>query len=86
MFGLVTRRELERALDARDEAWKRRVEELAFEWARWYDKFRSLYAMLLKREKKIVGEEEVASTSPDQERGPDGRPWSPPRFLSRRGF
>lgn len=83
MFGLVTRRELERALDERDEAWKRRVEELAFEWARWYDKFRSLYAMLLKREKKTDGGASESEPAPDA-----GKPGVPVRqsFLSRRQF
>ena len=26
-------------------------EEVAYEWAKWFNKFRSLYAMLLKRER-----------------------------------
>jgi len=83
MFGLVTRRELERALDERDEAWKRRVEELAFEWARWYDKFRSLYAMLLKREKKVDHTEAGGAESPETAAIAPG---GPSLFRSRRMF
>ena len=54
MFGLVTKRELDQlradlVKDVRD--GKALQEELAYEWAKWFNKFRSLYAMLLKREK-----------------------------------
>ena len=57
MFGLVTKRELDQlradlVKDVRD--GKALQEELAYEWAKWFNKFRSLYAMLLKREKSAA--------------------------------
>jgi len=57
VFGLVTKRELDQlradlVKDVRD--GKALQEELAYEWAKWFNKFRSLYALLLKREKKTA--------------------------------
>jgi len=52
MFGLLTRRQLEKILDERELHQKRALEEMAFEWARWFDKFRSLYAQWVKRDAK----------------------------------
>jgi len=85
MFGLVTRKELEKRLDDRDRELKRATEELAFEWARWFDKFRSLYAMLLKREKK-ASEDAPGSTIVDESvpQDPAQRRFHFPN--SRRGF
>src|SRR5439155_26495145 len=47
MFGLVTRRELREL----EERWKKKLEELEYEWADWYGKFRNLHARLAKRVK-----------------------------------
>lgn len=60
MFGLVTKRELDQlradlVKDVRD--GKALQEELAYEWAKWFNKFRSLYAMLLKREKSATADD-----------------------------
>ncbi len=56
-FGLVTRSELEqhrRELQAEVKAAIAFEEEIKYEWALWFNKFRSLYATLLKREKKAA--------------------------------
>ena len=50
--------------------------ELEMEWARWFNKFRALYAMLLKREKTAAG--------PDGEEPAEGSPSTVPRRCSRR--
>jgi hypothetical protein len=85
VFGFVTRRELEQLLEERDHKQKRQIEDLAFEWARWYDKFRSLYAMLLKREKK--SSEDAPSEPIDPAAVVDHPPLPRSRFPhSRRGF
>jgi len=88
LFGLITRRELEKLLDERDRQLKREREEMAFEWARWFDKFRSLYAQWLKRDKKAV-EDPSGSTIVDESspQGVDPRSVQKYRFPnSRRGF
>jgi hypothetical protein len=87
VFGLVTRRELEKAIAAADAERKRELEEIAFEWARWFDKFRTLYAQWVKRDKKAA--EDAPGSTIDA--GADG---SAPRAVaydrpfpnSRRGF
>jgi hypothetical protein len=70
IFGLVTRAELERrVVELREELKKSdaELEEMKFEWAKWFNKFRSLYAMLLKREKNTApGDEEPAPADPRQ--------------------
>ena len=68
MFGLVTKRELDqlRADLVLDIQRGRDFEkELQYEWAKWFNKFRSLYAMLLKREKSATIPDEAGA-------GPDG--------------
>jgi len=85
MFGLITRRQLEKILDERDQHQKRALEEMAFEWARWFDKFRSLYAMLLKREKKS-SEDAPSSTIVDESVPHDPPQRHFPFPNSRRGF
>jgi hypothetical protein len=64
-FGFVTRRQLDQQReDLRKEiaATGAAIEEIQYEWAKWYNKFRSLYAMLLKREKKADGDAEQPPT------------------------
>ena len=74
MFGLVTKRELDQlradlVKDVRD--GKALQEELAYEWAKWFNKFRSLYAMLLKREKSAADSgDEPASEAPEAPSAP----------------
>src|SRR5439155_19479700 len=48
MFGLVTRRELREL----EERWKKKREELEYEWADWYGRFRTLHARLAKPAKE----------------------------------
>ena len=80
MFGLVTKRELDqlRADLVLDIQRGRDFEkELQYEWAKWFNKFRSLYAMLLKREKS-AGE----SQSPDAGDADRPTPDAPPRLAT----
>jgi len=61
MFGLVTKRELDQLradLVADIQRGRDFEKELQYEWAKWFNKFRSLYAMLLKREKTAAAGEE----------------------------
>jgi len=54
VFGLVTKRELDQLREELTQQLRKGQafeQELEYEWAKWYDKFRSLYARLLKREK-----------------------------------
>ena len=86
MFGLLTRRQLEKILDERELHQKRALEEMAFEWARWFDKFRSLYAQWVKRDAKA---QEAAPADPAEDPSHMSTPGTPPalRFPnSRRGF
>jgi hypothetical protein len=56
-FGLVTQRELDQRAEELRKEFQRAVafeEEIRYEWASWYDKFRALYQRLLKREKKAA--------------------------------
>jgi len=74
MFGLVTKRELDQLradLVADVRKGQALQEELSYEWAKWFNKFRSLYAMLLKREKS------AAADTPEHEGGEDSA--APPR-------
>ncbi len=57
MFGLVTKRELDQLradLVADIQRGRDFEKEIQYEWAKWFNKFRSLYALLLKREKKTA--------------------------------
>ena len=57
MFGLVTKRELDQLradLVADIQRGRDFEKEIQYEWAKWFNKFRSLYAMLLKREKSAA--------------------------------
>jgi len=68
VFGLVTKAQLEqhhRELSAEIASCRRLQEEVAYEWAKWFNKFRSLYAMLLKRERSA--EVNGVGTTPDLE-------------------
>jgi len=75
MFGLVTKRELDqlRADLVLDIQRGRDFEkELQYEWAKWFNKFRSLYAMLLKREKTAAeGDPAIEGEAPT---GPGPQP------------
>jgi len=60
MFGLVTKRELDQLradLVADIQRGRDFEKELQYEWAKWFNKFRSLYAMLLKREKSATADD-----------------------------
>ena len=87
IFGLVTKRELEKAIaDAREDN-VRALQEMQFEWSRWYDKFRQLYAQWVKRDKKAAEDEPGGSAG---ELGPESVQPAGDRRLrfpnSRRGF
>lgn len=88
MFGLITRRELEKILDARDKELARASEEMAFEWSRWFDKFRSLYAQWTNRDKKHSKDGAGATNSPDGDdgEGAGAQAVGPLPFRSRRQF
>ena len=80
MFGLVTKRELDQLrADLVEDVRKGRAlqEEMQYEWAKWFNKFRTLYAMLLKREKS-AGE----SQSPDAGEADRPTPDAPPRLAT----
>jgi hypothetical protein len=67
IFGLVTRRELDRLkadLTKDQHDFVQELEEIKYEWAKWFNKFRSLYAMLLKREKSAGAEDEPGGVQP----------------------
>jgi hypothetical protein len=87
MFGLVTKRQLEQHREdlAREvEAGRKDMEAMKYEWASWYDKFRSLYARLLKRAKTAeAAPGEANGDDVDQDHPPAG---IQPLFRSRRGF
>jgi len=86
-FGLITKRELDQLREdlTRDvrkgQAFQQEIE---YEWAKWFDKFRSLYARLLKREQKS------AQDAPGDTNGEPDASKQPRRQLdfphSRRGF
>jgi hypothetical protein len=86
-FGFVTKRQLDQLREdlTKDvRAGQAFQEELQYEWAKWFNKFRSLYAMLLKREKSGEGAG-VEPTGTDDEAPSSAGP--PARlFRSRRGF
>ena len=86
LFGLATKRELDRLReDVVHELRKSSVhtEEMEYEWTKWFNKFRSLYAMLLKREKSAdQGEAQGPEGQAEEETASPGRL----QFRSRRGF
>lgn len=88
MFGLVTQRELTRALEAQAEEHKRAMEKLEYEWAAWFDKFRLLHARLVKRDKASAAEPAAVDSGgvpiADDEQPPQ-RP-AQLKFRSRRPF
>lgn len=91
MFGLVTRRELGKILDERDKALARDREEMAFEWSRWFDKFRSLYAQWTNRDKKAAKVDPGGATDGELDTDDHHPPKPDPRqlaipFRSRRQF
>ena len=74
MFGLVTKRELDqlRADLVADIQRSRDFErEIQYEWAKWFNKFRSLYAMLLKREKSAADPAQGLDPAEASEKSPD---------------
>ena len=74
MFGLVTKRELDqlRADLVADIRRGRDFEkEIQYEWAKWFNKFRSLYAMLLKREKSAADPAQGLDPAEASEKSPD---------------
>lgn len=82
-FGWVTRAQL----DAKADELRKEIaaglafeEEMKYEWALWFNKFRSLYATLLKREKKVA-KDDAGETNGDELVSQEGG-----KFRSRRGF
>ena len=74
MFGLVTKRELDQLradLVADVRKGQALQEELSYEWAKWFNKFRSLYAMLLKREKSAADPAQGLDPAEASEKSPD---------------
>jgi len=88
LFGLVTKRVLDERLAELSADVRRGQElqkEIEFEWARWFNKFRTLYAMLLKREKKLT--DDAPGPTTDQADVSQDHPARAIRFPnSRRGF
>jgi hypothetical protein len=90
-FGLVTKKYLEQHLAELREEFQSSAafqDELRFEWARWYDKFRSLYLMLLKRDKKAAKEASGEANGDGEAPAPGEQPANSlgPSWRSRRGF
>ena len=92
MFGLVTKAQLEehrRELSAEIASCRKLQEEVAYEWAKWFNKFRSLYAMLLKREAatsaRTPGEASSTADSPVETSQQRGNPLALELLRKRRG-
>ena len=74
MFGLVTKRELDQLradLVADIQRGRDFEKEIQYEWAKWFNKFRSLYAMLLKREKSAADPAQGLDPAEASEKSPD---------------
>jgi len=70
MFGIVTKRQLDRhaeELRAEVEAARRDIDALKFEWNSMYDKFRTMLARWVKRDRVAAD-----ATSPEPDSGADG--------------
>ncbi len=88
-FGLVTKRELDQLREELTQQVRKGQafqQELEYEWAKWYDKFRSLYARLLKREKAAGPEGDGAGDTAAETRPVDRQAAGLQFPHSRRGF
>lgn len=87
MFGIVTKRQLDRhaeELRAEVEAARRDIDALKFEWNSMYDKFRTMLARWVKRDKDNQAEPGGDGVVTGTEESTSSRPVPFPR--SRRGF
>lgn len=64
MFGIVTKTQLDRKVEelrAEFQAAVRFEEDIKYEWAEWYNKFRLLHARLMKRDLPKDPKDELAA-------------------------